>query len=71
MSELWDDDVDWRSDWQRWWAWRPVTTISGKRVWLSRCYRRRCVSTIRAKDGKPVFWTEYATLFDVMYYISN
>ena len=27
--------------WRPWFAWRPVKTISGQRVWLRRIYKRR------------------------------
>lgn len=52
-------------DWREVFAWRPVRTITGQRIWLEFVYKRR-------------FWTvwgtgfhmepevEYATLFDIL-----
>ena len=49
--------------WHRWWAWRPVTTVGGERVWLKWCHRR----IIRGKYTWPSNTrTEYGTMFDVI-----
>ena len=49
--------------WKPWFAWRPVTTVSGKRVWWTTIYRR-IVNTYVDYDD----WTryEYGNLFDVI-----
>jgi hypothetical protein len=50
--------------WKKWFAWRPVTDISGNRQWLSRIYHRKKAYFL---DG---IWMgekdEFATLFDVL-----
>ena len=49
--------------WHRWWAWRPVTTVGGERVWLKWCHRR----IIRGKYTWPSNTrTEYGTMFDLI-----
>lgn len=51
------------TSWERWWAWFPVTTISGQRVWFSWCYRRVAICG-------TVMWEthdeEFGTIFDVL-----
>jgi len=53
------------TDWKHWFAWYPVVTVNGERIWLQKCYRRKVF----------LFWDEmmfqtpdheYATLFDVI-----
>ena len=29
------------TDWQKWFAWKPVKTISGKKVWFKKIYKRQ------------------------------
>lgn len=29
------------SSWELFFAWRPITTLGGQRIWLQRAYRRR------------------------------
>ena len=49
--------------WQVWFAWRPVKTISGERVWGKKIFRRQVVSYVDMDD-----WThyEYGNIFDVL-----
>jgi len=49
--------------WKIWFAWRPITTVTGERVWLKKIYRR-CINTYVDHDD----WTryEYANIFDVL-----
>ena len=47
--------------WRRWFAWRPVETITGNRVWGKRCYRRTRYTIFKRYAG-----TEYATDFDLL-----
>jgi len=49
--------------WKPWFAWRPVTTVSGKRVWFARIYRRYINTYVDQED-----WTryEYGNMFDVI-----
>lgn len=49
--------------WQRWWAWRPVTTVSGERVWLRWCHRRQIRKFQLVGYSNLV---QYGNLFDVM-----
>jgi hypothetical protein len=50
------------SEWEPWFAWHPVITISGKHRWLSNVYRRTMTD----------FWllnkevTQYGDLFDIL-----
>ena len=59
--------------WQDHRAWRPVTTISGRRVWLKRVYRRqRTVLMLwtnwKGKSQSSIIehCVEYATVFDMI-----
>jgi hypothetical protein len=49
--------------WEIWFAWRPVKTVTGERVWLKKVYRR-CINTYVDHDD----WTryEYGNIFDVL-----
>jgi hypothetical protein len=51
------------SPWKPWFAWRPVKTVSGKKIWFEVIYRR-CINTYVDMDN----WTryEYGTLFDIL-----
>lgn len=49
--------------WQRWFAWHPVTTINGQRMWMRTVYRR-CVNTYVDYDNWKRY--EYADIFDVI-----
>lgn len=49
--------------WQRWFAWRPVTTVSGERVWLKKIYRRQIVCYADMDDW---FHYEYGNIFDII-----
>jgi len=49
--------------WNIWFAWHPVKTVSGERIWLKKIYRR-CINTYVDHDD----WTryEYGNIFDVI-----
>ena len=49
--------------WQSWFAWRPVKTISGERVWGKKIFRRQVISYVDMDD-----WThyEYGNIFDIL-----
>lgn len=49
--------------WRPWFAWRPVTTISGQRIWFQPIYRR-CINTY--VDYEDWNRYEYADLIDVI-----
>lgn len=56
------DEIEYKQyigQWQQWFAWRPVTTIQGKRVWLKLIYRR----SYSAISGNGY---DYATVFDLL-----
>lgn len=46
--------------WKETFAWLPVTTITGKRVWLKKVFKRRVKMFINQKIE-----TQYATAFDM------
>jgi len=58
-------------DWQPYFAWRPVTTLSKERIWCKKIYRRmRRSRKLVEKDRHGFFmqgtYYEYATLLDVL-----
>jgi hypothetical protein len=44
--------------WRPWFAWHPVTTVSGQRYWLKKVYRRYTFA-----NGGGV---EFADIFDLL-----
>ena len=54
--------------WKAWFAWRPVTTISGNRVWLKKIYRSRGNDYVDHDDWT---WYYYADIFEVMQDVDN
>ena len=51
--------------WREVYAWLPVTTISGQRVWLKRVYKRR-VWLIWGSGFHMEPEVQYATVFDLI-----
>ena len=54
--------------WEQWFAWKPVTLVNGKRVWLKRIYRKRMhVLEGGRRNGMWVrsYWI-YGTLFNAL-----
>jgi hypothetical protein len=51
--------------WTEVFAWMPVRTISGKRVWLKKVYRRRAW-VVRHYGLIIESTTQYGTLFDML-----
>jgi len=49
--------------WHIWFAWKPVTTINGERVWLKKIYRRQIVSYVDMDDWMHY---EYGNIFDII-----
>lgn len=49
--------------WQAWFAWRPVKTISGERVWGKKIFRRQVVSYVDMDDWAHY---EYGNIFDIL-----
>ena len=49
--------------WTEWFAWRPVKTISGERIWGKKIFRRQVVCYVDMDD-----WThyEYGDIFDIL-----
>ena len=65
MEEINEEYVPRRTDvsqWQEWYAWRPVK-VHGKRVWLKKVFRR-CINTYVDHDDWKRY--EYGTAFDVI-----
>ena len=57
------------TSWERWWAWYPVRTVSGQRVWFTWCYRRLAIYGMLwvVED----YEREFATVFDVITHPDN
>lgn len=49
--------------WEDWWAWHPVTTIGGQRVWLKSISRR---VVMKYGDQRLQLEYEYGTVFDIL-----
>lgn len=49
--------------WRLWFAWRPVKTVNGERVWLKKVYCR-CINTYVDYDDWKRY--EYGNIFDVL-----
>ena len=49
--------------WQTWFAWRPVRTISGERIWFKKIFRRQVVSYVDMDDWAHY---EYGNIFDIL-----
>lgn len=73
---LYIDDVDrmdklfsakFKTPWKTWWAWKPVTTVGGQRVWFAWCFRRHWITIEYGWDGIGIETKhrEYGTIFDV------
>lgn len=49
------------SEWEEWFAWRPVKTEQGHRAWLRKTHRRRVLPPIWFVPPAPASgWTEYS-----------
>ena len=49
--------------WKPWFAWRPVTTIGGRKVWWQRIYRSKGNDYVDHDDWT---WYYYADEFDLL-----
>lgn len=58
------------SKWKPWFAWRPVETISGHRVWCRLIYRRYVMNDIRFEESMGEMISskhyQYGTEFDLL-----
>jgi len=56
------------TDWKKWFAWKPVRLLSGKRVWLQTIYKReRTVQWVPPAFPEGSFdRIEYSTWEDIM-----
>lgn len=52
------------SQWEICFAWKPVKTVFGKKIWLKRCFKRTI--THRYLIIKDKVYNEYATAFDLL-----
>lgn len=50
-------------EWTLWFAWRPVQTVAGKRVWLATVYRKIGNDYSDMDDWT---WYYYGTVFDAL-----
>jgi hypothetical protein len=49
--------------WEPWFAWRPVMTISGERMWWTQVYRKIGNTYVDYDDYR---WYHYGTEFDIL-----
>ena len=49
--------------WHIWFAWRPITTVNGERIWLKKIHRRQIVCYADMDDW---FRYEYGNMFDIL-----
>ena len=56
------------TDWEKWFAWKPVKLLSGKRIWLKTIYKRqRTVQWVPPTFPEGSFdRIEYSTWEDIM-----
>jgi hypothetical protein len=52
------------TEWNKWFAWYPVTIISKKRVWLEWCYKRTVFEW--SWEGLKIDKYQYANIFDIL-----
>jgi hypothetical protein len=55
--------------WQEVFAWWPVYTVSGQRVWLKRVYKRRvwiCLYHLYGRSSHITSQVQYATVFELL-----
>jgi hypothetical protein len=68
MREVITDGAD-CYPWQEVFAWWPVVTVSGQRVWLKRVYKRRvwiCLFHLYGSSSHVTSQVQYATTFDLL-----
>lgn len=55
-------------NWKPWFAYFPVTTISGKRIWWKKIYKRniRIVFDINYEGNPVIDRIQYGTTFDLI-----
>lgn len=51
-------------NWETWFAWYPVKTLDGKRIFWKNCYRRYVKYTPRFAGNKNGY--EYANIFTII-----
>lgn len=52
------------SSWGKHFAWRKVVTVSGKKLWFKKCFKRSVTQRDPIKENVVTY--EYATAFDLL-----
>jgi hypothetical protein len=61
------DELISKRNWKPYFAWLPVTTVFGQRIWLKSCFRNTRLFVSPATNGKGLnAYYEYATAFDLL-----
>lgn len=57
------------TEWQKWFAWRPVEMLNGKKIWLKLIYKRRRIVPWTPPQFPPDAFNknEYATWDYIMF----
>ena len=55
--------ISYQPEWQAWWAWRPVRTLSNQVVWFTTIYRTPGNDYVDHDDWR---WYHYADEFDLL-----
>ena len=58
-----DRTISYRPDWQPWFAWRPIRTLSNRVVWWTTVYRSSGNDYVDHDDWR---WYHYADEFDLL-----
>ena len=61
----WLDQRNRSEPWQKHFAWLPVVTVSGNRVWLKKIFKRKQYLRAIAIDNEAYYW-QYADCFEVL-----
>jgi hypothetical protein len=55
------------SKWNEVFAWYPITTLTGKRAWWKKVYKRRSIEIVIEMQGVvSITYYEYATALDIL-----
>jgi hypothetical protein len=65
MLQDWLLDRNRNQRWQKHFAWLPVTTIGGKRIWMKTVYKRKQFTEAIAVDNEA-YWWQYADFFEML-----
>lgn len=59
--------VKYTSQWNEVFAWYPIKTISNKRVWWKKVYKRKCLEIVKEMQGiASITYYEYGTALDIL-----